>query len=313
MRYKLSAVGIVILLMSAFSVHAQTPSYAALLTITHSGVEIRRANTEAWVALPENSESPFGVGDVLRTDETGRALLTFLDQIDLLILPESTYELLEFGNELDARINGYAVQRQTQTPRFRAYRLEVMGSAPLVVTSPAAWLAVWPDVVTVAEGEAKIITNDVEHTVTAGEGIRAVPGGEPDITPLESPLNAARLVGLLDGCPGEMDTVNNLNVNVRFGSDLRQGVIGNIPNATPVSVMGVNLSGTWYRIQAFSGFGWVQQPLVANTCADLPILPDDQFERSIGIFEVLPLELALLEPFFGPPTSDLWFYRSIVE
>lgn len=294
------------LLMGAFSVHAQ--SYAAVLTITRSGVEVRRANTEAWLPLPVNSESPFGAGDMLRTNETGRALLTFLDEIEVLILPESSYELLDFGEALSARIAGYAVQRGTLDS---AYRLEVAGSTPFVVTRPAAWFAVWPDVITVAEGTAEIIANDAALSVAAGQGMRVTPLREPNIAPLESPLNDARLVGLLDGCPGEMNTVNNLNVNVRFGSDFGQGVIGNIPNRTPVSVMGVNLSGTWYRIQAFSGFGWVQQPLVANTCVDLPILPDNQYERSIGIFGVLPPEVTLLEPFYGPPEGDLWFYRSL--
>lgn len=290
----------------AFSAHAQ--SYAALLTITRAGVEVRRANTEAWLPLPEKSESPFGPGDALRTNAAGRALLTFLDQIDLLILPESTYELFDFSPDITARISGYAVQRGSPAGD---YHLEVAGSAALVINRAAASFAVWPDVVTVSDGEAEITVGGSTLTVAAGQGIRAVPGAAPDVSTLEPPFNAARLVGLLDGCPGAMNTVNNLNVNVRFGSDLQQGVIGNIPNKTPVRLMGVNQSGTWYRIQAFSGFGWVQQPLVANTCEALPVLRDDQFERSIGIFGVLPQEIALLEPFYGPPESDLWFYRSL--
>jgi Bacterial SH3 domain len=315
LRYSVWVSGLLVVMLQlafALPLRANSTSFAARLAITHSGVEIRRVNTGAWLPLPENSESPFGPGDMLRTDESGRALLTFLDQIDLLILPESTYELLDFTPDISARITGHAVHRQTQGLQIGAYRLEIIGTAPLVVTRPAEWFAVWPDVLTVAEGEAEVAANEASRTVAAGQGIRVAPGAESDISPLESPLNAARLIGLLDGCPGEMDTVNNLNVNVRFGSDLQLGVIGNIPNATPVSVMGVNQSGNWYRIQAFSGFGWVQQPLVANACSDLPILPDDQSERSIGIFNVLPLEIDLLAPFYGPPEGDLWFYRSLV-
>ncbi|MBC7811346.1 MAG: SH3 domain-containing protein [Burkholderiales bacterium] len=297
---------------------AQDSGYAAVLRINFIGVEVRLANTEEWLSLPANAETPLGPGDSVRTNGFGRAMLTFLDDVEVFVLPDSTLELLTFGESADglavsARLRGHTIQRVRPDREIASFQIE---SSLLTVTSPAELFAVWAQddqiaVVTVAQGQAEVSAHDQVLPVTSGQGIRVGVSDQVDEMDLGTPLNAARLIGLLDGCPGAMQTSEGVNVNVRVGPDIDSTVIGNIADEEPVRLLAIGEYAGWYRIQAFSGFGWVQYRLVGHDCEDLIVLPSNTIEHNIGVFQLTADELALLQPFYGPPEDDLWFYRSI--
>lgn len=290
---------------------------AAGLRVMYPGVEIRRANTERWMPLAPDAEMPFGAADMLRTDETGRVLLNFAEQGDLLILPSSTVELVAFtlhsGNslQLSIRLDGHAIQRIVSNTTFEIFRLE---SQNMVVIQPARLFGVWamddsPPVVVVAEGEARIDIAGKEFQLPAGHGLRVLPSVSLAATPLDPPFNAAQLIGKLDGCPGETQTSDKRGVNVRVGPGFDYAIVGSIPKNRAVRVMAVSEFGDWYRIQAYSGFGWMQASLVTNNCENLPVLSGIIVERNLSVWNVSPEELTRLELFYGPPGEDLWFYR----
>jgi hypothetical protein len=237
----------------------------------------------------------------------------------MILLPESTFTLSEFsqttdGNNLEliAQLEGHGIQLIKSTIRVKRYRLE---TKRLSVEKPANAFAIWTEgdtasFVTIADGVADITADDEKLSIQAGQGIRVTPPNTPVIEELDAPLSVARLIGKLDGCDGQMQTPSKANVNIRFGPGFSYTVIGSIANDEPVKVMGINAAGTWYRIQAFSGFGWSQKFLVRNECQNLPVLPNDSVENNRAVFTVQPTELDLLKPFYGVPESDLWFYRN---
>jgi hypothetical protein len=307
------------MLIGVGGVTAQNPRYAAVLQVNFTGVEVRLANTQAWLPLSANAEAPLGPGDSIRTNGFGRAMLTFLDDGEVFVLPDTTLDVLTFdegesgGLDVSLRLRGITIQQMRRDREITSFQIE---TSLLTVTSPAELFAVWAQddqsaVVTVAEGQAEVSANDQVFPVTAGGGIRVAPPNRIDEMELDVPLNAARLIGLLDGCSGMMDTSGEQNVNVRVGPDIDSTVIGNIADEEPVRLLAIAEYANWYRIQAFSGFGWVQRRLVDNACEDLIVLPSNTVEHNIGVFQISADELALLQPFYGPPEDDLWFYRSL--
>ena len=118
-----------LLLIGVFSSQAQA-NLAAVLRVTFPGVEIRRANTERWIELQEDAIAPLGIGDTLRTDESGRAYLTFADDIELLVMPLSTYEITQFEMTdgvlmLHATLDGHAIGRTLDTDEILEYVLDI--------------------------------------------------------------------------------------------------------------------------------------------------------------------------------------------
>ncbi|MBL8166227.1 MAG: SH3 domain-containing protein [Anaerolineae bacterium] len=302
-------------LSTAYISHGQD-QLAAVLQVTHAGVELQRANTVEWLPLRKGSESPVGTGDTLRTTDTGRAYLTVDGKLDLLILPTTIFTLKSLApHELGADLeHGIAVLQIDPEADFEVFAIE---TAHFTVNMPTQLMAVWSDAernssVLVAAGSTLVQSGGETFTVAVNQGFLAGSSSVGGVGSINTPLTAANLEGELFGCPGIIQT-GGLNLNVRVAPGLESTVIGNIANETPIQLMGVNAFDTWYRIQAFSGFGWVQKALVNTECQDLPVLPRGFSERNPGIRDVLPLELALLEPFYGPPEEDLWFYLSLAS
>ncbi|MEO8394953.1 MAG: hypothetical protein ABI700_18295 [Chloroflexota bacterium] len=297
-------------LPSAASAFAQEDHYAAKLTIAFAGVEIQRTGTTEWLPLPLGAETPFNVGDSLRTGDTGRAYLEFQTDGQLLVLPRSTYQLIEFAYapdlHLSAKMTGQFVQKLTG--QVGVYHLE---TPRLVITQASALLAVWdrdgsPASITSADGTARTEIESQQFTVSRGQGLLLKQADTPIINDLALPLTAPHLEGELFGCPGTIHTINNLNINIRNG--IGSDVIGNAPNDSVVRVMGTNRNKSWYRIQIFSGFGWIQADLVQSACTALSVLPENSYEFNWGLQQIQPFEYALLEPFYGSTAHDPWYY-----
>jgi len=282
--------------------------FAAKLTIAFEGVEVQRSGTTDWLPLPLGAETAFNVGDSLHTGDHGRAYLEFQTDGQVLILPRSTYQLIEFAYSpnlhLSAKMSGNLVQKLSGT--VDAYRLE---TPRLTITQTSALLAVWdrdgsPASVTSADGTAQTTVGGKEFTVSNGQGLLLK--DTPVVVNVPLPLTEPHLEGALDGCPGTIHTNHDQNINIHTGID--SDIIGNAPNDSVVRVMGTNHNQSWYRIQIFSGFGWIQADLVRSACSGLPVLPETSYEFNWGLQQIQPFEFALLEPFYGAPEHDPWYY-----
>lgn len=315
----LMSVILAVVWFSGSAARTQDEPYAAVLTVVREGVEIQRANTEAWLPLPQGAEAPFGAGDTLRTNEDGRARLALLNYMDIYILPLSTYQLtdatlssggLNFASQVES---GLAIHKPSLEAIWASVRLN---AGALTITQPAALFGVWGDaarggITTVAEGDLTVEVNGSTVEIGAGFGLYAPVEAAPTLLQLDGNLNAARLIGAIAGCPGIIDTVSGQNLNTRVGPNDQAWIVFSIPGQTPVQIMAANEANTWYRVQVLSGYGWVRRELIATDCVDLPTMPDDTREENIRIIAPEAWELELLEPFFGPPETDRWFYQDL--
>jgi len=80
---------------------AQGTKLAATIEVLDAGVEMLRVDTSNWIAL--SGGSVVGVGDTIRTNETGRARITFFaNGTDVELSPITTYRINDFeGSETD--------------------------------------------------------------------------------------------------------------------------------------------------------------------------------------------------------------------
>ncbi len=307
---------------AVFSAAAQS-DYAATITVINRGLSIQRANTVRPLSLPQDSVAIVGVGDVITTDRTGRALVTFADSAELLLMPDSRLEIVVFERtdagvvRLETTLEGHAIQRTAAGTLDYTLRL-----GTVAVTPQHGLAAMWSSfeqtpVITIAEGSAAVSMDPEDDsggdardrgvTLAAGEGFldgRAIP--------LATPLNAARLVAQERGCAGTVKTTGTDVLNLRAGPGLGYTVIGYYTNTSAARLMAVNQNTTWYRVQRFSGFGWVQALAVESTCTELPRFPLLYLETNAEVFEVRAFELDFMRPFYGDPEENIWFYRSIL-
>src|SRR5512134_17597 len=82
------------LLLTSFLASAQD-EYAATLEVLNAGVEVQRVNTVNPIAV--EVEAIVGVGDIIRTDDTGQARITFFaDGTDATLEPNTEYRIVKF-------------------------------------------------------------------------------------------------------------------------------------------------------------------------------------------------------------------------
>ncbi|RMG77209.1 MAG: hypothetical protein D6711_02075 [Chloroflexi bacterium] len=290
--------------------------YSAVLTVHYGVVEVRRAGTEAWFSVPRGAVMPFGEGDTIRTNETGRAMIHFDDDSGVLIIGNSLFQLNEFRQQVD---NTFHVRGYVEGITLHQYTLPLslfeMATNELTVTQASQRFAIWAendiaDAVLSAEGELSLIQDEQSYTIMTNQGYHAAYQTILDLTP---PLNEPRLRSELEGCPGLIDTVNNLNLIVRNGSTVDTLPMGAIPDNTPILLLGISSSGRRYRLQFLNDFGWVDALAVETDCQDLPVFPIPYIEYSPYVVNVTEAEAAWLLPYFGAVEDDEWFYRFVRE
>ncbi|RMG87127.1 MAG: hypothetical protein D6712_06175 [Chloroflexi bacterium] len=307
------------LMTTAQGAIADDGEYAAAVTVIHDDVAIRRVNTDEWLPLKAGAEAPLGVGDTLRTDENSRAFVRFGDAAEFYLLPNSTLELLAYGEtpdggiQLGLYVRGVAIQRTFNKDLFDDYRLI---TDLMTITEAADWFGVWAygqgaDVLTVAEGLAIVRLGRTVYNVPAGNAFLIDETLEALIAPLDPPYSAPRFQGKMFGCAGVVDLVGYENINVRVGPGFDYTVIGFIEDGARVKLMGITESGRWYRIQAFNGFGWLRSTLIDTTCTNIRTYPDGTIENNLGLRGITPQELAMVAPFYGTPEEDRWFFISL--
>lgn len=287
---------VLMLFAEAAPAHMQAGSgeLAATLEVISSGVEVRRVNTINWIAV--RVEAVVGVGDIIRTDETGKARITFFaDGVDTEIQPGSEFQINRFesnggGFRLSASVLlGQSIQRirrlldadssyDIQTPGMD---LSVRGTEFIVRVEPGGRSAAL-----VFEGTAVAAAEERRADVGAGYGVRsAADGGLSDVV-LASTFD--QLDSALDGCTATVRTLDDVRLNVRLGPSRDFPRVGTI-DATEISrLMGISEAGGWYRIEFRGGFGWVLASDITldEMCAGLRIFSDAHIE-DLALYEAL--------------------------
>jgi hypothetical protein len=315
----------------------------AVLRIIFAGVEVRRANTNAWIAMRPGAQMALGAGDSVRTDLTGRAWIEFGVEASVgrvLLLPASFYTLGAYlPDAIDAEIGGRAVHQiaadgivyrvfEPITPGFRvraesaahfATQSRPFRSLPILepINSGTRSVSV---VVAAAERPIQImIFDDVRATVDAGEGL-VTPVSAADIPVpirLDVPLRFSELevAATAEVCDAIATPTTAPRLLARIGANDDYRSMGAFDFGEPLRIVGRSESGRRYRIAYFSAFAWVVEDGVqlAPGCdlGALAVFPSSTVELPLGAVAVTPEELPLLQPFYGSPSDDPWFYRAI--
>jgi hypothetical protein len=299
------------LLIGLWVVGAQAQESAAVLDVRSGKVEILRVNTETWIQIGVGAVMPFGSGDRVRTNDQGRVGLAFGQTGEMLILPSSEFALNDYtetidGVRLDASIDGLLVQRWTTPPS--EYRLGMANDALLSSGNHSAvWVQEKSNVL--AEGTATFSPAD-EDEIELTTGDLAWHDDTLQVLRLDGTLNAARAEAELYGCPAVVQTVGDVGVLVRRGIGQFNERLGLIPDESVVAALAINDAGYWVRIQYLNGFSWIVEDALVIDCPDLPRLSDQtRPERIYNIVNATDAEVDLLQPFFGLPQEDAFFYR----
>ena len=284
---------IVALSLSTFVVSAQN-EFAAVLEVLEAGVEVQRVNTAN--AIPVSVEAIVGVGDIIRTDETGEARITFFaDGTDVIIEPESEYRIIEFeGDDEDFQLTVEVIAGQTVHRLGRtlgtdsAYEIDTPG---MTLSARGTEFAIRVEdngrsAMLVTEGNVDANTDDSEANIPVEYGVRSEVG-----QPLSDVIRASSFEELdagLDGCTVSVTTTDDVSLNVRLGPDVTQARIGTIIAEDITQFFGVNEGGNWYRIEFAGNFAWIlsSTATISSGCAGLRTFPDSQVE-DINLYDDL--------------------------
>lgn len=323
-----------VLILWIAPVHAQELErlYAATLRIIHSGVEVRLVNTQRWIPLPVGAETPLGEGDSVRTDLTGRAIVQF-GTAKALVLPATQYTI-GFYDETGANVT--VMGRSIAAIPADSIRYSVSGFMNImtnrttdalfaVSTRPAASLPVLaplnerPPVIYAisASDGVEIVHPDGAVLLPFGQGF-AIDGRDSAFSPisLSAPMRFSDLEIATSPAVCDATAIPTLapRLLARIGAGEAYRSMGGIEYGEPLRIVGKTERGDRYRIAYFSTFAWVVAHGVqldpACDVNTLPIYSYDTVELPLGMVAVTPEELELLQPFYGTPNDDPWFYRA---
>jgi hypothetical protein len=274
-------------LMLTFVVTAQN-EFAATLEVLNAGVEVQRVNTANFIAV--EVEAIVGVGDTIRTDDTGIALVTFFaDGTDVTLDPNTEYRIVEFqGDDEDFQLTVEVLAGQT------THRLNrVLGAnSNYDVETPGMTLAAQGTVFTirvedsgrsgmlVSEGIVDAGSDEASADVPPEFGIRSEVNN-----PLSDVVRASsfdELDSALDGCTVSVTTPDDVSMNVRVAPSVEAEQIGFVTASTLDNFIGVSADGLWYRIGFEDDFGWILSSTasVDSACAGLRVFEADMFADS---------------------------------
>lgn len=309
---------LLLLLLTLQTVTRAQQPYAAVIEVLYPGVEIKRASTDEWLTLSAGAQAPLGSGDRLRTNTDGRALISFSTAAQTLLLPKSEYAVVRFEQnsdnsyDLEARLlQGRSIQRLLSVEALADYQLN---TEHLSVVQPTDLFAAQAELglasaVIVGEGSVRLTAPDADITLAAGEGVQAnpLPG---EVIRLAVPYRFSFLSVTANVCLGVVQaTLPNMeSVFVRVGPGEDYRGLGQISNSEKIAILGMIENGRRYLTPYLSGFGWViANGIITQNCTDLPVLPG-AVETVNSVRNAQPLELEFLQPFFGSPEEDTWFY-----
>ncbi len=273
------------------------------------------ASAERSFTLLEDAVFALAAGDTLTTGRGGRVYVRLEDALEILVLPNTHIEIVASevaepeSIRLLVRIDGSAIARFSDLRQTQVV-LEIEADHS-TIRADEGWFAVWSnlengDVVTVAQGNLRVEALGRTEVISPEDAIR-VDRSSLNVIQVQPPYNGARVIGIIDGCDGRVQSLLPL-LNIRAGTTLGYAEIGFLDNGAQIRIMGRTTDGNWYRIQRFSGFGWVLSSAVQTDCVP-PEYPNLYGENNRELFNVEGIELVLLTPFYGSFESDPWFYR----
>ncbi len=319
MHLRLRLLFLLIVFLSVQALAKAQQRIAAVVEITYQGVALQRANTEVWLPLPVGAQAPFGIGDTLRTDKTGRALLTFGEAAETLLLPNSEYHLdtlEQTDNEqltLSVRlITGRSIQHILDASQLASYQLNLQHMTlqqPTLLFATQVERDFASDVI-IAQGSVELSQNGSTMTLQAGSGLRAADtlGEIISITPPQGfsflAVTSATCRAIINATiPGET------SVAVRLGPGEGYLNLGIIPNDTQVAILGKTDDGFRYLTPYLSSFGWlIANGIILQSCDNIPIVPAAA-QVINGVTNPQSFEMDLLVPFFGTPSQNIRFYN----
>ena len=291
---KIMGIAAVILLSISTEILAQEQieELAASLTVLNNGVEVRRSDTVNWI--PIRLEAIIGVGDTIRTDETGTAsIIFFADGIETDIQPQTVYHIERFEGS-DKRFNISVEVLAGQTLQ-RINRALDAGSNYEVNTPGASLAARGTEFAIRVEDDGRssmlvfdgiVDTSNPETTVQVPPafGIRAPVGNS--LSDVVRVATFGELDAALDGCQASAQTLDDVRLNVRIGPTLEAERVATIDASEITVFVGTTQSGDWYRIPFREGFGWIlsRSATVSSDCAGLRVFPDDFGPEDISLY-----------------------------
>ncbi len=286
MRYIFRVCLMFVCIISLVSTSVAQDKLAAVMEVLEAGVEVQRVNTSNRIAV--TVEAIVGVGDIIYTNETGRARVTyFADGVDTEILQNTAYRIGDFS-ESDAgfRISaevliGQTLQRIGRTLDAGAdYSIETPG---MTLAARGTEFAVRVEesgrsAMLVTESRVDAESEGVSAAVADGFGIRSAVGQE--LSDVVRATNFDQLDAALDGCTVSVSTPDDVQLNVRLGPNLDQPRIGTVDATTLSRFFGVSEEGGWYRISFGGWFGWIlsNSVTIQGTCAGLREFPNTHVE-----------------------------------
>ncbi len=272
--------------------HRDGTQLVASLEALNAEVSVKRIDTDAWVRI--QTETLVGVGDSIKTNANGHARITFFaNGTDTDLLHDSEIRIDDFsGSETQYQLSVTVVIGQT-TQRIAklldsnssysinstGLELTVRGTNLAVRVEPSGRSStiVLTGAIRVKNKGAppRIDLAHTENDVPAGYGVRVEPAtGLSDVVAATS---FAALDSALDGCQALIQTLGDVQLNVRVGPGLTFQRVGALANNYRQLVVGVTQTTHWYRVQFKGGFGWVFAPALQldQTCPGLRRYPDN--------------------------------------
>ena len=309
---------LLILPIQAQSQDQSTQQLSAVVTVITEGVYVQRGGTAREFPLSEGSIFPLGINDHIRTDDNGRIFISFFDDNQLYMLPESTFVLHEFSTQSDETItltgelNGIAIGQFIDNSALGAFNLITDG---LTVTQPSALFAVWAvddsqlQAAISAEGDLGVEKSDQGDVLNIPSESGILTYFDIDAVMLNPPFHPAQLLVRGIDCMGIVATGSNEGLRLRSGAALDYSVVDVFQERQEVSIVGTTENGLWYRVPFLTGFAWSFSNLIIADCEGLPRLPNLVRERNESIEEITDAELTLLTPFYGLPNDNPIFYQ----
>jgi hypothetical protein len=284
----------VLTLLLASTIQAQN-DLAATLEVLAGGVTVQRINTSNPISV--NVEAIVGVGDIIRTDATGRARITFFaDGTDTELHPNTEYLIEEFtGNDNSFTLLATVLVGQTQQRLGRiidansSYTIRTPGMA-LAARGTTFAIRVEENgrsAMLVSSGLVGAESESTDAEIGADYGIRA--SDEEGLSDVVRAVTFAELDAALDGCPAVVSSFDDMRLNVRVGPSITYPRVGTIAPEEITLFMGTVPDGDWYRIAFRDNFGWI-----LSTDAD--VLADC---AGLRVFEINHVEDPSLYSFIG--------------
>lgn len=275
------------LLLSLSLTAAAQNQFAATLEVLAPNVTVLRAGTVNPIVV--QVEAIVGVGDVITTDEGGRARITFFaDGTDATLEENTEYRIVQLeGDENAFQITVEVLAGQTSQRLNRllnpesSYEVETPG---MILGARGTEFAIRVEdsgrsAMLVREGTVAAADQGTEADVPAMFGIRSEVGGAlSDVVRADT---FAELDSALDGCAVQITTSDDVSINVRRGPSLDEPLLGYIEASAIQIVLGTNASGNWYRIPFQGQAGWLlSSSAQVSNCARLRVFPDDFVETT---------------------------------